>query len=93
MLELSNDVVVRRARLAARLTAVIEADWRVDRCRSIEFVDEGGAIVAVELVRRSDVQSRNAIARELEFAVAQALPALRWAGVQVVGPIAGGPNL
>lgn len=81
MLQLSEDIVVRRARLAARLTAVIEADWRVERCKSIEFVDEGGALVAVELVRRSDPQSRNAIARELEFAITQALPALSWARV------------
>jgi hypothetical protein len=84
MLELSDDVVTRRARLAARLTAVVEADWRVDRCARIEFVDEGGAMVAVELIRRDDAQSRNAIARELEFAIVKALPALAWARVQIV---------
>jgi hypothetical protein len=84
MLELSDDVLTRRARLAARLTAVIESDWRVDRCTRIDFVDEGGALLVVELIRLSDPMSRNVIARELEFAVTQALPPLPWVRVQIV---------
>lgn len=83
-LEVSDEVVARRARLAARMTAVIESDWRVDRCRSIDFVAEGGVLVVVELVRISDPKSRNVIARELEFALTQALPVLPWARVQIV---------
>jgi hypothetical protein len=84
MLQLSDDLITRRARLAARMTAVIEADWRVDRCTRIDFYDDGGALLVVELIRHSDPKSRNVIARELEFAVTQALPALPWARVQIV---------
>lgn len=84
MIHVSDDLLTRRARLAARMTAVIEADWRVDRCMRIDFYDEGGALLVVELIRQSDPMSRNVIARELEFAVTQALPALPWARVRIV---------
>lgn len=83
-LELSDEVVTRRARLAARITAVIEADWRVDRCKRIDFVAEGGVVVAVEPIHYSDPMGKNVTARELEFALTQALPALPWARVQIV---------
>jgi hypothetical protein len=84
MVELSDCVIARRARLAARITAVIEADWRVERCRRIDFSTEGGALLSVELTREGDARSRRAIARELELTITAALPALPWARVQIV---------
>jgi hypothetical protein len=84
MVDPSDGVITRRAWLAGRLTDVIEADRRVERCKRIDFAADGAALVTVELVPDSDAKSRAAIARELEFALAQALPALAWARVQFV---------
>ena len=83
MVELSDSVITRRARLAERLTTMIEADHRVRKCKSIDFSNEGGALLTVELIPNSGAISREAIARELEFAISQAEPALPWARVQV----------
>jgi hypothetical protein len=82
--ELNDGVITRRARLAERTTQVIEADRRVSRCKRLDFSDGGGALLTVELVPDSDAKSREAIARELEFAISQAVPALPWARVQIV---------
>lgn len=84
MLQLSDEVVARRTRLAERMTEVVEADRRVGRCKRIDFSAEGGALLTVELVTGNDATSRHAIARELEFAITLALPGLGWARVQVV---------
>jgi hypothetical protein len=83
MLELSDEVIARRAHLAERVTDVIDADRRVRRCRRIDFSNDGGALLTVELVPDSDAKSREAIARELEFVVSQALAALPWVRVQL----------
>jgi hypothetical protein len=140
---MSDGLITARARIAQKMTEVIESDRRVRRCKRIDFVGEGGALqeadeglpsdlwppcgasalsapvllahastmrslrcssppsicttwgpnlstsplvslVGVELVPDSDAKSRDVIARELEFAVCQAVPALPWARVQVV---------
>jgi hypothetical protein len=74
----------RRARLAERMTELVESDRRVGRCKRVVFSHEGGAMVAVELVALGDAASRGSIARELEFVIADAMPALPWASVQIV---------
>ena len=63
---------------------MVEREWRVGCCERVVFSSEGGTMVAVELARDGDAASRGAIARELEFAIAEAMPALPWASVQVV---------
>ena len=63
MVELSDSVITRRARLAERLTTMIEADHRVRKCKSIDFSNEGGALLTVELIPNSGAISREAIAR------------------------------
>jgi hypothetical protein len=83
MVELSDTIITRRARLADRLTTMIEADHRVRKCRRLDFSNEGGALVTVELIPNSGAISRESIGRELEFAISQAEPALPWARVQV----------
>jgi hypothetical protein len=83
MVELSDSVITRRARLAEKLTAMIEGDHRVRKCRRIDFSNEGGALVMIELIPNSGAISREAIARELEFAISQSEPALPWVRVQV----------
>jgi hypothetical protein len=84
LVELSDSIIARRAHLAEKLTALIEADLRVRKCKSIDFSNEGGALLTLELIPNSGAISREAIARELEFAISQAEPALPWARVQVV---------
>jgi hypothetical protein len=84
MVELSDALIARRARLAERMTELIESDRRVDGCASIDFALEGGAVLAVRLVPKSDAKSSEVIARELEFAITEALPGLPWVRVQVV---------
>jgi|GEM_PF-4807318 len=74
----------RRARLAEKMTELVESDRRVGRCKRVVFSYEGGATVAVELAADGDAASRGSIARELEFAIAEAMPALPWASVQIV---------
>jgi hypothetical protein len=83
MLELNDGVIARRARLAERFTGMVEADLRVRKCKRIDFSNEGGALVVVELIPNSGAISREAIARELEFAISQTEPALPWVRVQV----------
>jgi endonuclease YncB( thermonuclease family) len=84
MAELNDFLFSRRARLAERMTELVESDRRVGRCKRVVFSYEGGAMVAVELVAAGDAASRGSIARELEFAIAEAMPALPWASVQIV---------
>ena len=84
MIELSDFMIPRRARLAERMTEVIEADPRVEICKRIEFAPDGGAQLAVKLVPGSDAKRRDVVARELEFAISQAVPELPWARVQIV---------
>jgi hypothetical protein len=84
MAEMNDLMFNRRARLAEKMTELVERDRRVGRCKRVDFSSEGGAMVAVELVRPADAASRGAIARELEFAIADAMPALAWASVQIV---------
>jgi hypothetical protein len=84
MAEMDDLMFNRRARLAEKMTELVESDRRVGRCKRVDFSNEGGAMVAVELVRHADAASRGAIARELEFAIAEAMPALAWASVQIV---------
>ena len=84
MLRMSDGLITARVRIAQKMTEVIESDRRVWRCKRIDFVGDGGALIGVELVPDPDAKSRDVIARELEFAVCQAVPALPWARVQVV---------
>jgi endonuclease YncB( thermonuclease family) len=84
MADVNEFLFNRRARLAEKMTELVESDRRVGRCKRVVFSYEGGAMVAVELVGDGDAASRGSIARELEFAIAEAMPALPWASVQVV---------
>jgi hypothetical protein len=81
---LSDDVIARRASLAERLTTVIESDERVRRCKRIVFTHEGGALIEVELVHDPDTASRQAIANSLEIAIKRAVAALPWLRIQIV---------
>jgi hypothetical protein len=65
------------------LAEIIEVDPRVRRWRSLDFADDGGVVLVVELHGRPDVISKQIIARELEGAARLALPALTWIRVQV----------
>jgi sporulation protein YlmC with PRC-barrel domain len=65
------------------LARFIEADPRVRRWRRVEFADDGGALVVVELFAEPGGIADEAIARELESAAARALPKLTWVRVQV----------
>jgi hypothetical protein len=84
MAEMNDFVFNRRARLAEKMSVLIESDRRVGRCKRVVFSSEGGAIVAVELRADGDAASRGSIARELEFVIAEAMPALPGASVQIV---------
>jgi hypothetical protein len=84
LLDLSDQVISRRALIAEGISKAIASDLRVRRCKSIDFADDGGVMVAVELIPSADAKNRDVIARELEFAVAEAVPALPWARVQIV---------
>lgn len=84
MADVNEFLFNRRARLAEKMTELVESDRRVGRCKRVVFSYEGGAMVAVELVADGDAASRGSIARELEFAIAKAMPALPWASVQIV---------
>ena len=83
MVELSDSAVKARARLADALAMIFEADPRVRRWRRVEFADDGGALVVVELKAAASRIAAEVIARELEFAAASALPMLPWVRVQV----------
>jgi hypothetical protein len=79
-----NDVTINtRARLADELAVIVEADPRVRRWRRLDFADDGGAVIVVELHHGTDAISRGVIARELEFEAASKLPKLTWLRVQV----------
>jgi hypothetical protein len=84
MLELSDQVISRRARLAGGISDALASDLRVRHCKRIDFADDGGVLVAVELIPSADAKNRDVIARELEFAISEAVPALAWTRVQVV---------
>jgi hypothetical protein len=49
----------------------------------VEFSDDGGAVVVVELMPTYGGIAAEVIARELEFAAASALPKLPWIRVQL----------
>jgi len=83
MIEVSESTIKARARLADVLALVIEADPRVRRWRRVEFADDGGALVVVELKAAASRIASEIIARELELAAASALPMLPWVRVQV----------
>jgi hypothetical protein len=83
MVELSDSAVKARARLADALAMIFEADPRVRRWRRVEFADDGGALVVVELKAAASRIAAEVIARELEFAAASELPMLPWVRVQV----------
>jgi hypothetical protein len=83
MVELSDSAVKARARLADALAMIFEADPRVRRWRRVEFADDGGALVVVELKAAASRIAAEVIARELELAAASALPMLPWVRVQV----------
>jgi hypothetical protein len=82
MVELSDVAINARARLADALTKLIEADLRVRRWRRIEFLEDGGALVVVELHPVPGKIAGEVIARELEFDLATRLPSLLWVRVQ-----------
>ena len=79
-----NDVAINtRARLADALAGIVEADPRVRRWRRLDFADDGGAVMVVELQHGTDAISGGVIARELEFVATSKLPKLTWLRVQV----------
>jgi hypothetical protein len=82
MIEMSDVAINARARLADALTKLIEADPRVRRWRRMEFAEDGGALVVVELHSVSGKIAGEVIARELEFELALRLPPLPWVRVQ-----------
>jgi hypothetical protein len=83
MMEPSDLTVRTRARLADALAEIVEADPRVRRWRRLNFADDGGALLVVELRDGPDATSKQVIARELEFVATIALPKLTWVRVQV----------
>ena len=83
MVELNDSTINARARAANALAVLFEADPRVRRWRRVEFAEDGGAVVVVELHSGPGGINAQVIARELEFAVAGELPRLPWIRVQV----------
>jgi hypothetical protein len=82
VIELNDSVIKTRARLADALGLIFDADPRVLRWRRVEFADDGGAVVVVELMPTQTRTAADVIARELEFIAATALPKLPWVRVQ-----------
>jgi len=79
----TRDIAINtRARLADALTRLIEADARVRRWRRMEFTEDGGALVVLELHAGPGNIAREVVARELEFELAMRLPGLLWVRVQ-----------
>ena len=79
-----SDLTIRtRARLADGLARMVEADPRVRRWRRLDFADDGGVVLVVELRSGPDAIARQVIARELEFLAALALPKLTSVRIQV----------
>jgi hypothetical protein len=83
MMEPSDLTIRTRARLADALAGIVEADPRVRRWRRLDFAEDGGALLVVELRRGPDASARQVIARELEFLASVALPRLTWVRIQV----------
>jgi hypothetical protein len=83
MVELNDSVITTRARLANALALMFDADPRVLRWRRVEFADDGGVVVVVELTHASSRVAAEVIVRELEFSAARALPKLPWIRVQL----------
>jgi hypothetical protein len=83
MVELNESAINTRARLANALALILEADPRVMRWRRVEFAEDGGVVVLVDLLPGQDRIATQVIARELEFAVGRALPRIPWIRVQV----------
>jgi hypothetical protein len=83
MMEPSDLTIRMRARLADALAGVVETDPRVRRWRRLDFADDGGALLVVELREGPDAIAREVIARELEFLATIALPKLTWVRIQV----------
>jgi hypothetical protein len=69
--------------MADALAEIIGVDPRVRRWRRLDFADDGGIVLVVELHGGPDVISKQIIARELEGAARLALPAVTWIRVQV----------
>jgi hypothetical protein len=83
MMEPSDLTIRTRARLADALAEIVEADPCVRRWRRLNFAEDGGALLVVELRDRPDAIAKQVIARELEFVATIALPKLTWVRVQV----------
>ena len=83
MVDLSDSTIKTRARLADALALIFDADPRVLRWRRVEFAEDGGAVVVVELMPTHTRIAAEVIARELEFTAARQLPRLPWIRVQV----------
>lgn len=83
MVDLSDSTIKTRARLADALALIFDADPRVLRWRRVEFAEDGGVVVVVELTPTKSRITAEVIARELEFAAASALPKLPWVRVQL----------
>jgi hypothetical protein len=82
VVKLSDVAINARARLADALTKLIEADPRVRRWQRMEFAEDGGALIVVELHPAPGTIAGEVIARELEFELAMRLPVLPWVRVQ-----------
>jgi hypothetical protein len=83
MVDLNDTTINARARAANALAAFFEVDPRVRRWRRVEFADDGGAVVVLELMPTHGRITAQVIARELEFTAARELPGLPWIRVQV----------
>jgi hypothetical protein len=83
MVDLSDATIKTRARQADALALIFDADPRVLRWRRVEFAEDGGAVVVLELMPTQTRIVAEVIARELEFTAARALPKLPWVRVQL----------
>jgi hypothetical protein len=83
MVDLSDSTIRTRARQADALALIFDADPRVLRWRRVEFAEDGGAVVVIDLMPSYGRIAAEVIARELEFTAASALPKLPWVRVQL----------
>jgi hypothetical protein len=83
MVDVGDHAIQARARMADALAEIIAADPRVRRWQQLDFQDDGGVVLVVELYGESEAISKQTIARELEGLATVALPALAWVRVQV----------
>lgn len=81
-IEMSDVAIKARARLADALAKLIESDPRVRRWRRMEFAEDGGALVVLELQSVHGKTAGEVIARELEFDLAMRFPPLPWVRVR-----------